>query len=353
MRISSFNNFINERLGVSESSLIFASILENKIQWAFRDFVKSDSKTYKKTMNVGYRLLRPYIKNLELYSEFPVVKFEIDLDFNKLTEVQFKNKYPDFPQDQKLATGGHASYFGNKNWSGYSKIVNPIKQVTDNGVIINLGVSIDIRPSFDLSNVEDFKKMEDDISSTLYHELHHCYENYVRVIKNTNILRPESRSFNTTLSWAENIWKYPKPLFKFWSIFTYYLYVAEYHETRANIQEIYYFIKKYPNKDLKDFNIYQTANKMENFNYEQYYQDLLNKISEKYPGSEEYVANRFKSMWVKTYKKECEVSRVPPIISFETLEKMDCKEFLKYWQKRINNAGKTIKRKAHNIKANI
>ena len=45
MRIFYFNNFINERLGVSEPSLIFASTLNNKIQWAFRDFIKSDNKT--------------------------------------------------------------------------------------------------------------------------------------------------------------------------------------------------------------------------------------------------------------------------------------------------------------------
>jgi hypothetical protein len=166
-------------------------------------------------------------------------------------------------------------------------------------------------------------------------------------------MRPENRSFNSALSWAENIWKYPKPLFKFWSIFTYYLYVSEYHETRANVQEIFYFINKYPNKNLSEIKAYKIADKMEKFNYEQYYQDLLNKISEKYPGSEEYVANRFKSMWVKTYRKECQIQSTKPVISFETLEKMDCKEFLKYWQKRINDAGKTIKRKAHNIKAII
>jgi hypothetical protein len=351
MRIFYFNNFINERLGVSEPSLIFASTLENRIQWAFRDFIKSDNKSDIQLMDVGYRFLRTYIKNLELYSKFPVVKFEIKLDFNKLTENTFQKMYPGFTEN--IATGGHASYFGNKNWSGYSRIVDPIKQITDKGVIINFGISIDVRPTFDLSNEEDFRKMTDDIGSTLYHELHHCYEHYVRVIKNTNVMRPENRSFNSALSWAENIWKYPKTLFKFWSIFTYYLYVSEYHETRANIQEIFYFIKKYPNKDLSEIRVYKTADKMEKFNYEEYYQDLLNKISEKYPGSEEYVANRFKSMWIKTYKKECEVQSTKPVISFETLEKMDCKEFLKYWQKRINSAGRTIKRKAHNIKANI
>jgi hypothetical protein len=180
--------------------------------------------------------------------------FQKTTDFNKLTENTFQKMYPGFTEN--IATGGHASYFGNKNWSGYSRIVDPIKQITDKGVIINFGISIDVRPTFDLSNEEDFRKMTDDIGSTLYHELHHCYEHYVRVIKNTNVMRPENRSFNSALSWAENIWKYPKPLFKFWSIFTYYLYVSEYHETRANIQEIFASFE-YPNPILLTSNHHQ------------------------------------------------------------------------------------------------
>jgi len=35
------------------------------------------------------------------------------------------------------------------------------------------------------------------------------------------------------------------------------------------------------------------------------------------------------------------------------LNKMNCIDFLKYWQKRINKQGQIIKRKAHSIKANL
>jgi hypothetical protein len=356
MGIFSFNKFITEKLGVSESSLIFRDILFIRTKSFFKDFVKSDEKLFNEIDVIGYRTLNQSLNtsNKELYGKFPVITFELNLNFKKLNDKEWEKKYSGLKQ--KLATGGQASFFGNKNWSGYSKIVNPIKQITDHGIIVNLGVSIDINSKFDLKNDNDLSELDDDINSTIYHELNHCYENYIRTIKYKSVLRPEYRSFDTTLSFTgENIWKFPKFIWKFWNKFNYYLYISEYHETRANVQEIFYFIKEYPNRDLKEFKIYDIADKMEKFNYENFYNEFLEHIStyEPYKGSEKVVADRFKEMWIRTYEEECKKQNTKPVISFKTLRSMSCLEFLKYWQKRINKAGQTIKRKAHNIKANL
>lgn len=356
MGIFSFNDFITEKLGVSESSLIFSDILCIRTKSFFKDFMKSDETNYKEVDVIGYRMLNQSLNtsNKELYGKFPVITFELNLNFNKLTDKEWEKKYPGFIQ--KLATGGQASFFGNKNWSGYSKIVNPIKQITDHGIIVNLGVSIDVNSAFNLNNEEDLYELHDDVYSTIYHELNHCYENYVRTIKYKSVVRPESRSFDTTLSFTgENIWKFPKVIWRFWNKFNYYLYISEYHETRANVQEIFYFIKEYPQKDLKEFKIYTIADQMEKFEHEKFYNDLLQHIStyEPYKGSEKVVADRLKEMWIRTYEKECKNQNVQPLISFKTLREMSCLDFFKYWQKRINKAGQTIKRKAHNIKASL
>jgi hypothetical protein len=234
--------------------------------------------------------------------------------------------------------------------------VEPIRQITDHGIVVNLGVTIDVNQSFDLESDIDLEKLDDDVYSTIYHELNHCYENYLRVIKYKSIIRPEYRSFDTSLSFTgENIWKFPKYVWKFWNKFNYYLYISEYHEIRANVQEIFYFIKEYPDKDLKEFKIYDIADKMEKFDYQRFYNDLLEHIStyDSYKGIEESVAERLKEMWIRTYEKECKNQNVQPLISFKTLRSMSCLDFFKYWQKRINKAGQTIKRKAHNIKASL
>ncbi len=356
MGIFSFNEFIVERLGVSEASLLFVDTLEARAVGIFESFIKSDEKQLKITEIIDYRILRPLINRneLELYSKFPVIKFELEIDFKILNEKEWSKKYPSYKQN--LATGGLASYFGNKNWSGYSRIVDPIKQVSEHGIVVNLGISIDINKSFDINDSDDIQLLYDDIASTLYHELNHCYENYVRTTKFTSIMRPEHRSFDTTLSFTgDNIWKFPKQIWNFWNKFNYYLYISEYHETRANIQEIFYFIKEYPEKDLMDFKIYRIANEMEKFEYNTFYQNLLKNISthDPYVGGEVNVAERLKEMWIRTYEKECKKQNIKPLISFKTLRDMNCLEFFKYWQKRINKAGQTIKRKAHNIKANL
>lgn len=356
MGIFSFNDFISEKLGVSEASLLFSDLLCIRSRSFFIDFMKSDEKQYTKTDIIGYRLLNQNLNssNKELYAKFPVITFELNLNFKKISDKEWLKKYPGLKQ--KLATGGAASFFGNINWSGYSKIVNPIKQITDHGIIVNLGVSIDVNSEYNVNSSEGLSELNDDIYSTIYHELNHCYENYIRTIKYKSIVRPESRSFDTTLSYTgENIWKFPKEIWRFWNKFNYYLYISEYHEVRANIQEIYYFITKYPEKDLKDFKIYDIADKMEKFEYQTFYNELLQKISthEPYKGSEEVVVDRLKEMWIRTYEKECKNQNVQPLISFKTLRSMSSLEFFEYWQKRINKAGQKIKRKAHNIKANL
>ncbi len=353
MRLKSFSNFVFEKLGVSESSLMFSNTLYKRVKSLFVEFFNSGEDQLQKLEVINYRTLRPLIYDKELWSQFPVVQFEVQIDFNKLDKKEFEKRYG--KNEIEIKTGGFASFFGNRNWSGYSRIIDPIKQITDDSVVIYLGVSIDLGPDFDFKNSEHKQVLDDDINSTIYHELNHCFEHYNRVKKKSQIIRPESKSFNTTLTYIENIWKFPKEIWKFWLKFAYHLYVSEFHETRANVQEIYYYIKKYPTKDLNEFRIYKIATEMQNFSADEYYNSLLSKISEHepYKSIEKDVAERIKEMWVKTYKKECEFQRSQPVISYDTLNKMNCIEFLKYWQKRINKQGEIIKRKAHSIKANL
>jgi hypothetical protein len=356
MGIFSFKEFIYEKLGFSEASLIFADILQIRTVGVFEDFIRSGEKSLKKIEVLNWSILRPNLKrkDLQLYTKFPVIKFELDLNFNILNPKEWSKKYSN--SQSNTAIGGVASFFGNKNWVGYSKIVSPIKQITENGVIINLGVTIDVNGTFDFDNKDSYTELQDGVASTIYHELNHCYEHYVRVMKYKSIIRPELRSFVPSLTFAgSNIWKFPKQIWKFWNKLNYFLYISEDFEVRANVQEIFYFIKNHPESELSDFRIYQIADEMQKFDHMNFYEQLLNQIStyEPYKGSEKIVAERLKEMWVKTYEIECQKQGAKPIISFATLKKMDCLEFLKYWQRRINSTGETIKRKAHNIKANI
>ena len=86
------------------------------------------------------------------------------------------------------------------------------------------------------------------------------------------------------MTYAENNkWKFPKKIWYKWtSEFLTYIYFSERQEMNANIQEINYFIDKYPNKDLKEFKIYKTVHEMKYFNADEFYNSLITTISSHY-----------------------------------------------------------------------
>ena len=364
MWIFNFNQFIVEKLGVSEPSIQFVDILEEKCLSDFSEFLESGLKIYDSTKRkeiekIPYSKLRPYIKDKNLYKDFPVVEFELVYLFRKFTDSEFSKKYPISPKKTTMTCGGWAPTFGNKNWKWYSKIVDPVKKITDKGLIVQIGVEINInKEKFDIEDPETNDELKDNIGSTFWHELNHVFEHYQRTIKKTDDYKDIwARSFKTTLTYAnENKYKFPKNIWKLWSDeFLYFIYKSELFELRSNVQEIGFFFKRHPNKDIKDFQIYKDAVKMENFDPYNFYHKLLKEISkyEPYKGDEKIVAENLKKMWVSVYKTQLESQKAKPIIPITTLENMDCLEFLRYWGKTIRENGTYIKKKIYKLKHGI
>ncbi len=366
MRIFDFKNFIvNERLGLSESSTMFREIIYKTVYSKFTEFFKSTDKSISETLVINYRKLRPQITNLNLYSDFPVVGFEVDVEFKKITSSRFTSLYG----DREITVGGSSSGFGHKNWKNYSKIVKPVKKVSDVGLIIHIGIDIDIdKTYFDMSNPEHNEELIDGINSTLFHELNHSYEHYKRTMRAPK--RGEyrgaiyDRSFNTALTYAENNkWKFPKEIWKKWSNdFLHYIYISEGQELNANVQEMYYFIQKYPDRELESFSIWTNADEMDKFDSDRFYQELKQVINERYNWSDlgnfllvdcksaDDVVDRLKDMWVSVYESEIKGQKGSPIIPLNTLRNMSGKQFIDYWGKKFNENGKYLKKKIGNIK---
>lgn len=369
MGIFNFKQFVlNEAHGLSKSSIMFIDVLEKKTYYKFTDFLESSESILDEKVEIKYRDLARFIDK-NLYPDFPVVGFELILEFKKMTPTRFKGMY-DYPNH--VAIGGYASGFGNKNWKNYSKIVKPARKIADVGLIIQLSVGVDIdKRNFDINNPENKEELVDGINSTLYHELNHCYEHYKRTMrasKRGEYRKPiYDRSFNTALTYAENNkWKFPKIIWYKWtSDFLTYIYFSERQEMNANIQEINYFIDKYPNKDLTEFKIYKTANKMKYFNSDEFYNSLIETISSHYNWKdmgnsllvgckdEHEVADKLKDMWVSVYEKEVKEQKGKSIIPINTFKKMTCKQFVEYWGRQFNENGRYLMNKIGKIKTNI
>ena len=364
MRIFNFTNFITEKLGVSKASIQFVDLLEDTCYNDFVQFLHSglrvwDSTKRKEVEKIPYSKIKPYIKDINVYKEFPVVGFELVYLFKKFTDSEFSKKFPATSKTASMAVGGWGPGFGNKNWKWYSKIVQPVKKSTERGLIIQIGIEIDI--NLDKFHIEDEKintQLKDNIGSTFWHELNHLLEHYKRTIKKRRDFKSIwDRSFSTALTYAnENKYKFPKDIWKLWSDdFLYFIYKSELFELRSNVQEIGFFFKRHPEKDIKDFQIYKDATKMESFDPFNFYHKLLKEIGkyEPYKGSESSVAENLKKMWVNIYKIQVEAQKSTPIIPFETLEKMDCLEFLRFWGKKFKKNGTYTKKKIFKLKHGI
>ena len=365
MGIFNFKQFVlNEAHGLSRSSIMFADVLQKKTYYKFLDFLESTENILDEKVEIKYRDLARFIDK-NLYPDFPVVGFELILEFKKMTPSRFKGMY-DYPNH--VAIGGYASGFGNKNWKNYSKIVKPARKIADVGLIIQLSVGVDVdKRNFDINNPENKQELIDGINSTLYHELNHCYEHYKRTIKSAK--RGEyrkpiyDRSFNTALTYAEkNKWKFPKEIWYKWtSDFLSYIYFSERQEMNANIQEINYFIDKYPNKDLTEFKIYKISSKMKYFNADEFYNSLINTISSHYNlrdmgnallvgcKDEHEIADKLKDMWVSVYESELKNQKGKSVISINTFKKMNCKQFVEYWGRQFNENGRYLMNKIGKI----
>ena len=360
MGIFSFNQYIVEKLGVSQASIQFIDLLNQRCLKSFEEFYESGVRKWDNHLDkIPYSYLKSYIKDREIYSQFPVVGFELVYLFTKMTENQFSKKYPrSSSSGSVMAVGGWAPGFGNKNWKWYSKMVEPKKEVTEKGIIVQIGIEINInKEKFDLENPDHLQTLKDNIYSTFWHELNHSFEHYQRTLSGDRSKYIWARSFSTALTFAaENKYKFAKVVYKFWEEnFLDYIYHSEAFELRSNVQEMAYFLKTYPDRDIKDFTIYKNAQYMESFDGFNFYHKLLKRIGEypTYQGQEEEIAERLKEMWVNVYKRECQSQKNEPIISFATLEKMDCLEFIKFWGKKFNENGKYLKKKIYKLKSGI
>lgn len=361
---------IYEKQGIADATLFYTDCIYERIMNELDNFLASDDLKYDKIITIPYRRFRSEITNKDLYIFFPITELTIHLVFNKMTHEKFlktykyilkhgdnkhffdKNENDEINKEinKKFFVGGYAMGFGNKNWTKYSRITNPIRLRDDHGIAVYTGYSIDIdNESYDLNNEYEYNLLERDIKGTIVHELNHSYESYYRIFsKQPGSARDKSLSVDITFA-DENKWNFNKDIFKYWSLrFAYLTYIGETHEMNANIQEVGFYMKEYGVDILKTCNNYLFYQRMRSFKAEEFIKSFSEYIKTKggtYAKDPELVIERLKKMWVAVYKDNIEKSKNKPVISISTLENMSLIEFLKYWEVIFNKRGDYVIKK--------
>ena len=90
MGIFNFKQFvINEAHGLSRSSVMFVDVLQKKTYYKFTDFLESSENILDEKVEIKYRDLARFIDK-KLYPDFPVVGFELILEFKKMIPIVIK-----------------------------------------------------------------------------------------------------------------------------------------------------------------------------------------------------------------------------------------------------------------------
>lgn len=348
MKILKFENFINEKLGVSESSLIFVEYLAKRIKSRFLNFAKKSEKELEQTDNITFPFLKNHITDVNLWYKFPVVGFDIKYQFYQYDDFSFHKSFPN--PKSPTAVGGGAVGFGNRNWTQYSRLTDP-ELGADEGIVLFLEIEIHVNGDvFDEDDEIHDDLLNEGIKATLYHELNHFYEMYCKV-KNRKAgqMVRNVGSLNTTITHAGN-----RPvgisdeIVDYWfNNFINYTYFSEDFELRSNVQEIDFYFKEHPEQKIKDNRIFKEYDKMSKFDGDVFYQNLLKLIQ--LNKGDSYMIENLKNHWVSSYKKEVVSQKQTPIIPINKLEKMSAYEFIKWWEDILNKKGEYVKKKIYKL----
>lgn len=364
MGINNFKNFrLDEKVGVAETTIFYTEPIFNNAWNEFLEFYQSDEKKLEEDINITYSTLKPYITDRITYSQFPVVGINLNILYIKMNMDEWNKKYKHsiarVKKQGKVLThlvGGYATNFGHRNWSGYSRMTNPVKEVSDHGLILHLGVSVDLSPNFNIGIYKN--KIQDEIEETIWHELNHLYEYYNRVL--IGVGRIENRGPAASITSADvNRWGIPRDIYDFWvQGITFYLYASEPHELNAQVQEAAFWVNKYGFSSLNKTSAWKMADRMQKFNAETFIKGLDEEI-DKYIGTKPEettvlrpsgvlshpLRERLKNMWVQQYEKSLKHYGEEPTLPISAIKKMKCAEFAKYFEKRINDSGTYLKKK--------
>ena len=143
---------------------------------------------------------------------------------------------------------------------------------------------------------------------------------------------------------AEKTQIYQEKIFDFYSDFLEYIYYSEPYEVSAMTQEAYSKVLRMDFETFKKTKYWIVANKMENFNADQYYRNLEYMIKHR-SGKDtlNYHLNNLHKFYIKQYIEIAKNFNEP--ISNKILKTRNIYELIKSFENRITQSGKNLKRK--------
>jgi hypothetical protein len=319
-------------MGVSSPSSWYSERLTYISIDELSKFVISDDNEKDLSIKLNYRDIKALVEDWGEYIKFPVS--EILLNIKLLKQFSKKDAFK-FSPERPYKVGGEAHLFGNE--LTHSSIESPIKMNVDHSIGAKLGLSIFIRPEFD---VETYHKLIfEKIENVILHELLHMYEFYQRLLTKSSSI---DLSMTSTVL-GDNTMKRPKNIWEYWTNnFTDLIYISQPHELRAEIQGSKMDAEKLSFEDFKKKPTWETAKKMQEFKYDKFIVEFNKVVYEHNPDYVNDITDSLIKKFIKDYKKYAIEYGENPKIKPSSLEKMSTEEFFRFFEKEINRGGEYL-----------
>lgn len=320
MKIFKFQDFILEKLGVSEETLKYSDILMKYVKEKFQDFYSNDVSKFEEKLEFEEEIA------LAVTDKYPITKIELLVTFDKISNEEFTNRFPTISSRGKhFTTTGACEDF----------------EETEDGKSL---LKIEVSGIINEDKFDDVDGLEIELESGLIHELNHSFEGYNRYKKGKPVI-PTSVTYALDINAADvtdsvwNIW---------WKEFGYYIYWTERHELNAMTQDAYPYTNKYSFDEMKrkspSWDFYQ---RLSSFDPVLFKQTLVDEIKKSMPGRDpEEVLIEMKDGLADNIRKFLDGEENGPDTSIDPIliKKLSVDDFFKYFDKRIKKGAEILRR---------
>ena len=337
-----YNKFsLNEAVGVAEATLIYNDFILGKFEEYLNEFLESGESDSTKGRTYTEQDLSEIINNT-LWSKMPISSILLEFTFKKMSDDDFKKKYPVTSKIKNYNGLGACYPITNEESPEVSYVKGPINDRADKTIHLRLEIGAVISDVF-----TDMEGLLLETESSITHELNHAYEGWMRLKSGAGII-------STDVTWGldENRSRIRKDIWKYWTdhiaIYTYW---AERHEINAMTQECWPYVKKYDVEKMKEVApSWRYANDMTKFKADTFKSELSKMIKDAYPEADPEIMisrmkNGFANKLIKMRQESIKLKENAPSIKGENILRMSVDEFLKFSEVRINSAGEKLKRR--------
>ncbi len=330
--IKKFEHFLNEALGISEPSLLYLDFLTNYIYSTFEDFYSENTKRDTIKLRLNWPLIKGHIttKDKLLFDSFPIKEFDLKLSLKKIA----------LGEDGRFSIGGGMWPISVKSGS---KLYSSIKKDRQGKFYLCAKMDIIININDKIFTDDNLEELYIDLKATIAHELNHAYEHYKRVGNPVNLDKAMDPFIGIVNMYNPDKSQISVDLYDKWIEFCNLLYKSDPHEVNAMTQEMLIYLEdnKLDQETVKENNIWLSAEEMIDFDYEYFYDELL-ELADGDSKKIELLKNTFIDKMSRELKNYKMVGKSKHDV--DRIKNQPAITFMKDYGKVINNSGNRLKR---------